>query len=196
MSGLEQRRAPVLKANDKIRLTTLSSRHLHFPMAVPFDHSQFRRACARFATGITITTVTAPDGTPHGLTANSFTSVSAEPPLVLICVDHRANVLPHFETAEYYGVNVLSQSQEALSVRFSERGLDRFDGVEWSRGEHGVPLLCGTLARFECRICNRIVAGDHTILIGEVLYVEYEDGSPLVYYSSAYRTIPPPSGAG
>jgi 3-hydroxy-9,10-secoandrosta-1,3,5(10)-triene-9,17-dione monooxygenase reductase component len=155
---------------------------------MPYDPTQFRRACARFATGVTVSTALGADGTPHGFTANSFTSVSLEPPMVLICVDNRANVLRHFEQAGYFGVNVLAADQEAISVRFAERGLDRFVGIDWRAGETGVPLLGGALARLECRTSQQMVAGDHTIILGEVLHAEWEEGSPLLYYASAYHT--------
>jgi flavin reductase (DIM6/NTAB) family NADH-FMN oxidoreductase RutF len=161
------------------------------PHLPPFDPVQFRRACGRFATGITVSTALAADGTPHGFTANSFTSVSMEPPLVLICVDHRANVLRHFEQAAHFGVNILAADQEAVSVRFAERGLDRFVGIDWHPGSTGVPLLSGALARFECATRQTIQAGDHTIILGEVLHAEYQDGAPLLYFSSAYHTLHP-----
>ena len=158
---------------------------------MPFDPTQFRRACARFATGITVSTALAADGTPHGFTANSFTSVSLEPPLVLICVDNRANVLRHFEQAAYFGVNILGAEQEAISVRFAERGLDRFEGIDWHAGATGVPLLGGALARLECQTSQKLTAGDHTIILGEVLHAEWEEGAPLLYYASAYHTAQP-----
>ena len=157
-------------------------------MPEPFDPAQFRRACARFATGITVSTALAADGTPHGFTANSFTSVSMEPPLVLICVDHRANVLRHFEQASHFGINILAEDQEAISVRFAEKGLDRFNGIDWHAGATGVPLLGGALARFECATRQKIEAGDHLIILGEVLHAEWETGAPLLYYASAYYT--------
>jgi len=160
-------------------------------MPAPFDPAQFRRACARFATGITVSTALAPDGTPHGFTANSFTSVSMEPPMVLICVDHRANVLRHFEDAKHFGVNILAEDQEALSVRFAERGLDRFVGIEWHTGATGVPLLGGALARFECATIQTLAAGDHTIILGEVLYAEWQEGAPLLYFAHGYHTALP-----
>ena len=160
-------------------------------MHEPFDPVRFRRACARFATGITVSTALAADGTPHGFTANSFTSVSMEPPLILICVDHRANVLRHFEQATHFGVNILAEDQEALSVRFAERGLDRFVGIDWHPGSTGVPLLAGALARFECATRQTLAAGDHTIILGEVLHAEWQEGAPLLYYASAYYSARP-----
>lgn len=160
-------------------------------MPEPFHPAQFRLACARFATGITVSTALAADGTPHGFTANSFTSVSMEPPLILICVDHRANVLRHFEQARHFGVNVLAEHQEAISVRFAERGLDRFSSIDWHPGETGVPLLGGALARFECATRQTIPAGDHTIILGEVLHADWQEGAPLLYYARGYHTAHP-----
>jgi flavin reductase (DIM6/NTAB) family NADH-FMN oxidoreductase RutF len=156
-----------------------------------YDPTQFRRACGRFATGVTVSTALAADGTPHGFTANSFTSVSLEPPLVLICVDNRANVLRHFEQAAHFGVNILAAGQEAISVRFAERGLDRFVGIDWYAGTTGVPLLRGALARLECQTVQKMTAGDHTIILGEALHAEWAEGEPLLYYASAYHTVQP-----
>ena len=151
----------------------------------------FRRACSRFATGITIATVRDTTGTPHGLTVNSFTSVSLDPPLVLICLDHNASVLDCFRTASHFAINVLSEDQQDLSNRFATRGQDRFDGLSWTPGAAGVPLLPDTLAWFECRKVNTIPAGDHDIFIGEVEELGVHEGSPLLYYASRYRTIAP-----
>lgn len=157
----------------------------------PLDSDLFRKTCARFATGVAVATVCAPDGHPYGLTVNSFTSVSCCPPLILICVDYRCNILPHFRSSSYYGVNILNAEQRELSVRFSARQLDRFGGIPWHRGEKGVPLLGGCLASFECTVSQTVDAGDHTIFISEVSSAEYTDGEPLLYYASRYRTLRP-----
>lgn len=158
---------------------------------MPFDSLQFRRACACFTTGITVSTARGADGTPHGFTANSFTSVSMEPPLILICVDNKANVLRHFEQAKHFGVNILAEHQEAISVRFAERGLDRFSSIDWHPGETGVPLLDRALARFECATLQTIPGGDHTIFLGEVLHADWQEGAPLLYYARSYHTAHP-----
>jgi len=159
-------------------------------MVGTIENREFRRACARFATGITIATVTAADGAPHGFTANSFTSVSVEPPIVLICIDHKANVITHFNAANAFAINVLEASQDQLSNRFAERGQDRFEGVEWSAGGNGAPILRGAIAHFECTIESRIPAGDHTILLGRVTAAGYtENGEPLVYFASRYQRL-------
>lgn len=158
-------------------------------MSSVVDSLSFRRACSRFATGITIATAMAADGTPQGFTANSFTSVSAEPAMVLICIDQRANVLPHFLTAEYFGINVLSLEQKELSMRFAARGQDRFSGVGWRLGVGQIPLLDGALAQFECARREVWEAGDHLVLLGEVVAARHDDGSPLLYYASGYREL-------
>jgi flavin reductase ActVB len=154
------------------------------------DKHQFRRVCGRFASGITVATVRDAQGAAHGMTANSFTSVSLAPPLVLICVDHRARILEHFRISAHFGINVLSASQRLLSDRFAGSGYDRFEGVEWTPGETGVPLLPGVLATLECVRVNVVTAGDHDIVIGEVLHSICHEGEPLLFYGSQYHSLP------
>ena len=149
----------------------------------------FRRACARFATGVAVATVSSADGTPFGLTINSFTSVSCTPPLVLICVDQRSSLLPHFRRSSYFGVNVLSDAQADLSVRFSQRTPDRFQSLDWQSGLGAVPLFAGCLARLECQVTNAFDAGDHAVFIGEVMQADWQDGRPLLYFASGYAGL-------
>jgi flavin reductase (DIM6/NTAB) family NADH-FMN oxidoreductase RutF len=151
--------------------------------------TEFCRTCAKFPTGVTIVTVMDAEGSPHGMTASSFTSVSLDPPLVLVCVDHRATVLAHLRRAQHIGFNVLSEDQQPLSDHFARRGHDRFDRVEWYAGRSGVPLIPGAIASFECSIQRMVDAGDHTIFIAKVEYVEHSDGRPLVYFASGYRKL-------
>lgn len=146
----------------------------------------FRRTCARFATGIAVATVRAEDGTPYGITVNSFTSVSCSPPLVLVCVDYRSRILPHFRMSDWFGINVLSEEQTDVSMRFSQPELERFGASGWRFGTSGVPLLEGVLAQFECAVTQVIEAGDHAIFIGEVVRTECREGDPLVYFGSRY----------
>ena len=153
------------------------------------DRNAFRKCCARFATGIAVATVTGEDETPLGLTVNSFTSVSCCPPLVLICIDYRCNILPAFRASSYYGINFLAQDQRSLSVRFSQREADRFDGIDWKRGVTGVPLIEGCLGQLECCVSQTVEAGDHAILIAEVITADWREGDPLVYYGSSYRQL-------
>jgi flavin reductase (DIM6/NTAB) family NADH-FMN oxidoreductase RutF len=153
------------------------------------DKSEFCRTCAKFPTGVTVVTVLDRDGSPHGMTASSFTSVSLDPPLVLVCVDHRSNVLEHLRQCDHLAINVLNETQQELSIRFARRGEDRFDRIEWYPGQNDVPLIAGAIASFECAIHRMVDAGDHTIFIAEVLDVRYREGRPLVYYGSGYHKL-------
>ncbi len=154
------------------------------------DKSRFRRVCGRFATGVTVATAFGADGTPHGMTANSFSSVSLEPPLVLICVGHTATILPHIRTAESFGINILTEGQQHISELFARKGYDRFDGVAWHRGETGVPLLRGVLATMECARRQIVASGDHDIIVGEVVRAHWNDDErPLVYFAGQYLRL-------
>src|SRR5438874_12772186 len=114
--------------------------------AAPVEPHHFRRACSKFATGVTIVTALDPQGAPHGMTVNSFTSVSLSPPLVLVCIDRQTAMLDYFAVGKHFAINVLHEEHKDLSTAFSRRGCDRFEGVEWRGGETGVPLLPDMLA--------------------------------------------------
>jgi flavin reductase (DIM6/NTAB) family NADH-FMN oxidoreductase RutF len=157
--------------------------------AAGIDRDAFRRTCAQFATGIAVASVTGRDGSPFGLTVNSFTSVSCCPPLVLICIDYRCTILSEFRASSYYAVNVLSEDQLQTSVHFSESQGDRFDGIDWFRGTTGVPLLAGCAATFECCVSQVVEAGDHAILIAEVVSAACRNVNPLLYFGSSYRRL-------
>jgi flavin reductase (DIM6/NTAB) family NADH-FMN oxidoreductase RutF len=152
---------------------------------------EFRRACGRFATGVAIASVLDADGTPHGLTVNSFASVSLHPPLILICLGHKVSVMDAFRASAHFGINMLADHQRALAERFARKGRGRFDGLEWQRGETGVPLLAGVLATIECAVHARHTAGDHDILVGQVVRTRVAEGAPLVYFASRYRELAP-----
>lgn len=162
--------------------------------SIAIDPKEFRRAGGKFLTGVTIATVRAADGKPHGLTANSFSTVSLTPPLILLCVDTRAKLLDHFFGTGYFAVNVLSEAQQELSSRFAKPNIDRFEGVAWQEGRTGAPLLPGSLATLECKLVQQPVAGDHVILVGEVLHLNIaEEGHPLCYFCGSYRQIVRPT---
>jgi flavin reductase (DIM6/NTAB) family NADH-FMN oxidoreductase RutF len=148
---------------------------------------EFRRACGRFATGVTIATVVDAKGVPHGLTVSSFTSVSLDPPLILICLGHEVSAIAHFRTATHFGINVLAEDQRALSERFARKGAGRFDGLAWQPGVTGVPLLPGALAAIECAVYRIVPMGDHDILVGEMVNARVNDGEPLLHFSGGYR---------
>lgn len=153
------------------------------------DAHAFRRACSKFATGITIAAVIAPDGKPHGLTVNSFTSVSLSPPMVSVCIDHKAKVYDYFRHAACFGVSILSEKQLDMSNRFAARGENRFHNVDWHAGKSGSPLIEGALATFDCEVDQIVNAGDHTIFIGKVRALEFGEGMPLLYFASGYQTL-------
>jgi flavin reductase (DIM6/NTAB) family NADH-FMN oxidoreductase RutF len=150
---------------------------------------EFRRACGRFATGVTIAAALDAAGAPHGLTVSSFASVSLEPPLVLICLGHEVSVIQHFREANHFGISVLADDQQALSERFARKGKDRFDRIPWRPGVTGVPLLTGSLAAMECAVHSRIQMGDHDIFVGEMVHAHIGEGSPLIHYASRYQRL-------
>jgi flavin reductase (DIM6/NTAB) family NADH-FMN oxidoreductase RutF len=155
----------------------------------PVTSEQFRHACGRFATGVAIATVVDVNGVPHGLTVNSFSSVSLDPPLVLVCLGHAIAAIDAFRQATHFGLSILGADQVALSERFARKLDDRFDSLAWRRGEMGVPLLRGTIAAMECESRHRFEAGDHDILVGEVMRAEWNDEPPLLYFASDYRSL-------
>jgi len=155
------------------------------------EKREFCRACGHFATGVAVAAVVDGDGAAHGITVNSFTSVSLEPPLVLICIAHTASILKHFRANPQIAINVLAEDQQALSERFARKGQGRFEGLEWRAAATGAPLIAGVLAAVECRIARTETAGDHDILIAEVERTHLHRGRPLVYWSSGYRRLEP-----
>ncbi len=151
--------------------------------------AEFRRACGRFATGVTIASVLDAQGTPHGLTVSSFTSVSLDPPLILICLGHRVSAIDAFRASAHFGINVLAEDQRDLVERFTGKGQDRFDGLKWRRGKTGVPILAGVLAAMECAVRQRFTAGDHDIFVGEMVRARVAGGAPLIHFASHYRRL-------
>lgn len=157
---------------------------------MPIDKDLFRAVLGRFASGVTIVTTTDEQGRDQGMTVSAFSSLSLDPPLVLVCLDHNASVWPAFAVAEHFAINILSAAQEALSRRFASRDGDRFDGVGFARGGSGVALLDDTLASIECRVTARVAQGDHSILIGSVESgTTRGDLQPLLYYRGGYASL-------
>jgi flavin reductase (DIM6/NTAB) family NADH-FMN oxidoreductase RutF len=154
------------------------------------DTKSFRDACSLFASSVTVATVRAIDGGLHGLTVSSFTPVSIEPPLILICIDHGCTFLQQFRVCTHFAVNVLSESQRDISITFACKDEGRFEGVEWTPSPNGVPLLQGSIATFECQLAAVVEAGDHAIFLGEVVNAECPGGNPLLYFNREYRTLP------
>lgn len=151
-----------------------------------FDARAFRRALGRFPTGVTIVTTRAPDGGFVGLTANSFNSVSLDPPLVLWSLGKAQGSLPHFQNARVFAVNVLAADQIDLSNRFASPSVDRFRGVATHAKATGAPVLEGVSAWFDCRLRHSYDGGDHVIFVGEVLAFDTTPRPPLVYAGGEY----------
>jgi flavin reductase (DIM6/NTAB) family NADH-FMN oxidoreductase RutF len=152
-----------------------------------FDLRDFRGALGQFATGVTVVTTLGTDGRKVGMTANSFTSVSMEPPLVLWCPSKRAPSLVDFEDATHFAINILASDQHVLSRQFATPATDKFAGAETTEGIAGIPLLDGAVATFQCRTVSRHDAGDHVIYVGEVEKYENAGGAPLVFHSGKYH---------
>lgn len=159
-------------------------------MTVIDDSRRLRNALGWFATGVAIVTTRLEGQAPVGLTINSFSSVSLEPPLVLWCLDKKSETVPAFSLATHFVVNFLRAEHQDLSDRFSRKGRHAFDGVDVIEGRHGIPTLREALAHFECEVEARHDAGDHIILIGRVKHFDYvEEGNPLLYHRGRYQAI-------
>jgi flavin reductase (DIM6/NTAB) family NADH-FMN oxidoreductase RutF len=152
-----------------------------------FDRRDYRNALGQFATGVTIVTARAKGGRAIGLTVNSFTSVSLDPPLVLWCLSRQATDFAHFHAASRFAVNVLSSRQHDHSRHFATTLADKFTGVESEDAPDGSPLLKGATAHFICRVAGRFEGGDHLILLGEVEDYRWNGGEPLVFHSGRYH---------
>ncbi|MBN9408597.1 MAG: flavin reductase family protein [Burkholderiales bacterium] len=155
-----------------------------------FDARDLRKAFGRFATGVTVVTAALPDGRRVGITANSFTSVSMSPPLVSWNYRRDAFGLALLMQASHFAVHVLAEDQMHLSPQFASPVPDRFAGVSVSEGLGGVPLIDGCGATFECRLWSTFEAGDHVIIVGEVLRYTHSDAPPLVFHAGSYLQWP------
>jgi len=163
--------------------------------ASPPSALAFRQALGQFTTGVTVVTVECEPGKIHGMTANSFASVSLNPLLVLICVDHRALMHPYLHEQKRFGVSVLKEHQQALAEFFAQPGQhedaeDRL-GIRFRLSPSGIPMLEDALARLSCRLVHSYVSGDHTVFLGEVETAEVSEGQPLLFFRGRYRQIAP-----
>ena len=158
---------------------------------MPVSPDELRCAMRQWATGVTVVTAQH-DGQRHGMTANSFTSISLEPPLVLISLERVTRTHDLVSQACAFGVTILSQEQRDVSDIFAGRHTeltDRFAGLETFTLQSGAPFLAGGLAHFDCHVVATYEAGTHTVFIGEVMAVRYLSGDPLVYYNRGYRQL-------
>lgn len=166
--------------NDAARLAT-----------APIDPDLFRSVLSSFASGVTV--VTALDGDePVGLTAQSFMSLSLDPPLVLFCPNRASTSWPRIQRAKHFAANILAEGQDELGVKFARSGGNKFEGVSWTPGPSGAPLLDDVLAHVDCSIEAVHEGGDHLIVVGRVLHLAAEtDRKPLVYFRSAFESLAP-----
>jgi flavin reductase (DIM6/NTAB) family NADH-FMN oxidoreductase RutF len=162
-------------------------------MVMGLTPAEFREAMGCFATGVTIVTVDL-DGEVHGMTANAFASVSMDPLLILVCVDHRARTHAHLHAKKRFGINILAEGQRPISEYYArpvythERA-EQEAGARFDRTAQGTPILHGALAYLECRLQSAQEAGDHTIFIAEVENVVVRQGEPLLFFRAQYRKI-------
>lgn len=158
---------------------------------MPIDKDTFRRVLSNFAAGVTVVTTLDGEQRPHGLTATAFTSVSLDPPLVLVCIDKKAETFQHFAPAGVFAVNFLAAGQRDVSQHFAKHGGDKFAGMAWRRGALGTPILDGAIGHVECRIAHAYEGGDHVIYVGEIDSADANDGPPLLHFRHAYHRVDP-----
>jgi flavin reductase (DIM6/NTAB) family NADH-FMN oxidoreductase RutF len=153
------------------------------------DPRELRNVMGHFATGVTIITTKDTDGKPFGLTANAFSSLSLDPPLVLICVDKKVDCYACFDQSKVFVVNILCEGQDQLSTRFATKGIEKFEGVAVRQGHLGVPLLEGAVAHIECTLTSAYEGGDHTIYVGEIQSVAASGDRPLLFFKGKYSRL-------
>lgn len=153
------------------------------------DERSFRKALGCFATGVTVVTTADAEGQPVGLTVSSFSSLSLDPPLVLFCLDKRTRALEAFKSG-HFAVHVLREDQRQLSIQFASRQDDKWNSVDFSTNDYGIPVLSNCLARLECELHEMVEGGDHTIFVGKVHSLEHQTGGqPLLYFRGAYANL-------
>jgi flavin reductase (DIM6/NTAB) family NADH-FMN oxidoreductase RutF len=150
----------------------------------------FKEVMGNYPTGVTIVTTKTKSGEPVGLTVNSFASVSLDPTLILWSIDHRVSSLKEFTEGKGFAVHVLAGDQQELCATFASRNVDRFSTCEWSYSENDLPIIEGAFGVLECKTHQTIEAGDHTILIGEVINIEKYDKEPMLYHRRHFGSIP------
>ncbi|OOV88197.1 p-hydroxyphenylacetate 3-hydroxylase reductase component [Oceanospirillum linum] len=164
-------------------------------MSTEFDPRDFRRALGNFATGVTVITACTPEGVQTGVTANSFNSVSLEPPLVLWSIMKNSGSVEVFDNASHFAVNILAADQIPVSNHFARPSDDKFADIEYEKGLGDAPLLPDCSARFQCESYQKLDGGDHWILVGKVVAYDDYGRAPLLYHGGAYSAVIPHAGA-
>ncbi len=155
------------------------------------DASQFKNALKLWASGVTVVTTQSVQDGPKGMTATSFSSVSVDPPQILVCLNKITDTGGALLESRHFAVNILASDQQDVSNQFAGNStqVERFAGVAWEAGDNGAPLLTTALVSLECKVVQQIQAGTHWVVIGEVEKVVCRSGEPLLYYNSAYRQL-------
>jgi flavin reductase (DIM6/NTAB) family NADH-FMN oxidoreductase RutF/pimeloyl-ACP methyl ester carboxylesterase len=194
-SAVQRGKSVVLKGQrhmmnlmDQQAVTTIL-RDLLAEAAANIDPKDLRRAFGTFMTGVTVVTTKDAQGLPRGFTANSFSSVSLEPPLLLVCISKLAGSFETFTKSQNFAVNILAENQKDVSGRFASKAPDKFANLDWSPGTSGSPLIKGAVANFDCAQHQIVDAGDHIILIGRVISYSYKDASALGYARGGYFSL-------
>ncbi|GAB3109613.1 hypothetical protein G8770_22460 [Aestuariicella hydrocarbonica] len=171
--------------------TQTSTQAAPFENGPRFDGRALRNAFGSFATGVTIVTTAGSDGADIGLTANSFSSVSLDPPMVLWSLAKTSMNMEAFCQSEYFAVHILSADQEDLSTRFASKVEDRFSGLALDRGPDGIPMLQECMARFACKVAYQYEGGDHVIFVGEIVDFNHSAQKPLLFHGGRYGMLLP-----
>ena len=162
-------------------------------MTIKITPDSFRKASGRWATGVSIVTAIDTDGEPFGLTMNSVTSLSLDPPLYIVNVDNGSDTLAPMLNSGTFCINVLAEGQQELSNRFAKKGDNKFDGVPYNAGATDAPQLSGALMSIDCRVNAVHDGGDHKIVVGEVVQIVTFDGDPeakpLLFYGGGYASL-------
>ncbi len=156
---------------------------------MPVEKAEFRQALGHFAAAVTVVTTAGEDGSPAGITVTAFSSLSLDPPLVLVCIDKRAKLHDTFQKDRAFAVNILAESQENVSRRFASSEPDQFREVGYAPGPAGAPLIQDAICAIECKVVDLLPGGDHTIVVGEVGSTRIQEGKPLVYFRSGYAAL-------
>lgn len=154
------------------------------------DPAEFRKVLGQFATGVTIVTTRDEEGNPQGLTANAFTSVSIDPPLVLVSIATKADSHEHLSNAGFFCVNILGEEHEELSNKFAKHGDDKFTGVIHDDVHTGAPVLDDAIAWIDCQVHKVYEGGDHNLFLGRVVGLHHRGGRPLLFYDGKYQKLP------
>jgi flavin reductase (DIM6/NTAB) family NADH-FMN oxidoreductase RutF len=157
--------------------------------ASAIDPATFRSVLGRFASGVSVVTIRDANGGDHGMTVSAFCSLSLEPPRVLICVERGASLHDVLAIDARFAVNILASHQEEIARRFAEEHDNRFDGVGFTRGASGTPVIDDCLAVIDCVVAARYPGGDHTVVVGSVIGSTTREGRPLLYYRGGYAQL-------